>query len=83
MGLCNNGGVGGDWGIMSHLRTSSGGWFHIKKTSLREAILFCDPGGIQTRDLQIRNLTFYSAELRDRSHFYAIVINKPESDDPE
>jgi hypothetical protein len=24
----------------------------------------CDPGGIQTPDLQNRNLTFYSAELR-------------------
>ena len=26
----------------------------------------CDPGGIQTHDLQNRNLTFYSAELRDQ-----------------
>ena len=25
---------------------------------------FCDSGGIQTHDLQNRNLTFYSAELR-------------------
>lgn len=28
---------------------------------------FCDPGGIQTHDLQNRNLTLYSTELR--SHF--------------
>jgi hypothetical protein len=26
----------------------------------------CDPGGIQTPDLQNRNLTFYSTELRGR-----------------
>ena len=26
-----------------------------------------DPGGIQTHDLQNRNLTFYSAELRDQN----------------
>ncbi len=26
--------------------------------------LLSDPGGIQTHDLQNRNLTFYSAELR-------------------
>ena len=28
---------------------------------------FRTPGGIQTRDLQNRNLTFYSAELRGRN----------------
>ena len=26
--------------------------------------IFCDPGGIQTHDLQNRNLTLYSTELR-------------------
>lgn len=26
---------------------------------------FCDPGAIQTHDLQNRNLTLYSAKLRD------------------
>ena len=26
----------------------------------------CDPVGIQTQDLQNRNLTLYSAKLRDR-----------------
>lgn len=29
---------------------------------------FCDPGGIQTHDLQNRNLTLYSAKLR--SHLF-------------
>ncbi len=39
---------------------------------------FCDPGGIQTRDLQNRNLTLYSAKLpgllRGKSkHFFLFV----------
>ena len=29
-----------------------------------DLFLLCDPVGIQTQDLQNRNLTFYSAELR-------------------
>lgn len=29
-------------------------------------LFFCDPGGILTHDLQNRNLTFYTAELRGR-----------------
>ena len=29
--------------------------------------LFCDPGGIQTHDLQNRNLTLYSAKLQGPS----------------
>ena len=33
---------------------------------------FCDPGGIQTHDLQNRNLTLYSAKLRSQN---AISIN--------
>ncbi len=38
---------------------------------------FCDPGGIQTRDLQNRNLTLYSAKLpgllRGKSkHFFLV-----------
>ena len=28
-------------------------------------LYFCDPVGIQTQDLQNRNLTLYSAKLRD------------------
>jgi hypothetical protein len=35
--------------------------------------LLCDPGGIQTHDLQNRNLTFYSAELRGR-YFITFLI---------
>ena len=31
--------------------------------------LFCEPGGIQTRDLQNRNLTLYSAKLRVRRKY--------------
>ncbi len=30
------------------------------------ACLWCDSGGIQTHDLQNRNLTLYSAKLRNR-----------------
>ena len=32
-------------------------------------ILICDPVGIQSQDLQNRNLTLYSAKLRDLIHF--------------
>ena len=32
---------------------------------LRELLIFRDPVGIQTQDLQNRNLTLYSAKLRD------------------
>gem|GEM_PF-6460591 len=35
-----------------------------KDASLSLRPLSGDPGGIQTHDLQNRNLTFYSAELR-------------------
>jgi hypothetical protein len=37
-----------------------------KKGNRKIAFRICDPGGIQTHDFQIRNLTFYSAELRGR-----------------
>ena len=30
-----------------------------------QGVLACDPVGIQTQDLQNRNLTLYSAKLRD------------------
>ncbi len=39
----------------------------MKKTAIAgmiPAIAVCDPGGILTHDLQNRNLTFYTAELR-------------------
>ena len=35
--------------------------------------LFCDPDGIQTHDLQNRNLTLYSAKLRDLQLFQKLV----------
>ena len=31
-------------------------------------IIICDPGGTQTHDLQNRNLTFYSTELRSQKN---------------
>ena len=31
------------------------------------AVIFCDPGGIRTRDPQIRNLLLYPTELPDQS----------------
>ncbi len=34
----------------------------------------CDPGGIQTPDLQNRNLTFYSAELRGRRAAKVVIL---------
>jgi hypothetical protein len=34
---------------------------------MRNICSLSDPGGIQTPDLQNRNLTFYSAELRGRT----------------
>ena len=37
-----------------------------KKSTIEIALFFtCDPVGIQTQDLQNRNLTLYSAKLRD------------------
>ncbi len=41
--------------------------FIVAKNELKK----CDSGGIQTHDLQNRNLTFYSAELR--SHLVAKI----------
>ena len=38
--------------------------------------LFCDPVGIQTQDLQNRNLTLYSAKLRDLSKSECKSIKK-------
>ena len=40
-------------------------------------LIFCDPEGIQTLDLQNRNLTLYSAKLRDRKagQRYEIIHN--------
>ena len=38
----------------------------IKKKKLTEFQKIGDPGGIQTLDLQNRNLTLYSAKLRGR-----------------
>ena len=34
----------------------------------------CDPVGIQTQDLQNRNLTLYSAKLRDHCAFVAAKV---------
>lgn len=34
---------------------------------LRCELLLCDPAGVQTQNLQNRNLTLYSVELRGRS----------------
>ncbi len=48
---------------------------HINKKNLpMGGFLLCDPGGIQTHDLQNRNLTFYSAELRDQKLFYLYFL---------
>ena len=33
-------------------------------------LFVCDPEGIQTLDLQNRNLTLYSAKLRDQFFYY-------------
>ena len=44
-----------------------------KKPGINSELL-CDPGGIQTHDLQNRNLTFYSAELRDQLELKFIKI---------
>ena len=46
--------------------------------------LFCDPGGIQTHDLQNRNLTLYSAKLRSQNAIFRnatakITINNQET----
>ena len=43
----------------------------------------CDPGGIQTHDLQNRNLTLYSAKLRSRcgckiNHFILNILFFPQ-----
>ena len=37
-------------------------------------IYFCDPVGIQTQDLQNRNLTLYSAKLQDLTYAPAHTI---------
>ena len=42
--------------------------------------LSCDPGGIQTHDLQNRNLTLYSAKLRNHSMIILFVEERQESD---
>ena len=36
----------------------------ISVTGIFAILLLCDPDGIQTHDLQNRNLTLYSAKLR-------------------
>ncbi len=33
---------------------------------MKTTLYICDPGGILTHDLQNRNLTFYTAELRSQ-----------------
>ena len=52
------------------MEKSLAGGHIIKKLQLKqifvEFLLVCDPVGIQTQDLQNRNLTLYSAKLRDR-----------------
>ena len=54
---------------------------HINKKNLpMGGFLLCDPGGIQTHDLQNRNLTFYSAELRDQKLFYTLCLNNTHYD---
>ncbi len=53
---------------MLGLRVMSKKGLDAYKTSFREVpfSFVCDPVGIQTQDLQNRNLTLYSAKLRDR-----------------
>ncbi len=46
------------------------GIFHIGEFLVE---VICDPVGIQTQDLQNRNLTLYSAKLRDLD---AITLQK-------
>ena len=48
----------------------------IKKRTSSTWKSFCDPGGIQTHDLQNRNLTLYSAKLpsqRQRKSIYNLA----------
>ena len=40
--------------------------FNRKQDFVKVHLFVCDPVGIQTQDLQNRNLTLYSAKLRDR-----------------
>ena len=47
---------------MSNYKKISGKPFFTKGNPL---VFLCDPVGIQTQDLQNRNLTLYSAKLRD------------------
>lgn len=47
---------------MSDYKKISGKPFLLKEIRL---FFLCDPVGIQTQDLQNRNLTLYSAKLRD------------------
>ena len=53
-------------------------FYLMKRKSPRQKYLSdsitCDPVGIQTQDLQNRNLTLYSAKLRDRNCFGAVAF---------
>ena len=49
-----------------------------KKHATYKCGMPCDPGGIQTHDLQNRNLTLYSAKLRNLFGFTNAKIYKKE-----
>ena len=47
----------------------------ISVTWIFAILLLCDPDGIQTHDLQNRNLTLYSAKLQGQRKFRGCSLN--------
>ncbi len=64
----------------SHLRTSSGGWFQIKKNLPPGGFFFVIPAGF--KPTTSRSGIWRSIQLNYGTGFFAIIINKPESDAP-